>query len=319
MGLTLVLLIEDDPGDAALFNRMLDRSTLRRFVTVRIADLPPLRAALKARAPDVVVADLTLPSSRGFDTVEEVLRVVDGAAPVVVLTGADEAGLGILAVQYGAQDYLRKRATDAGALQRALAYAVERHALLSQIDRCALLDPVTSLPQRWLLEDRLQVALDRAQPGHAPVHVVQIALPRGHGLDARVGRPAMDILFSLMAQRLTAALGGAGTAARIAREVFVCTVECMPSDDAALGLIERLLAELRRPFDVPVTVLKSGPRLEGIHVAVRAGVARGTAGYRIASDILREAEKALHLAMAESLDRPRFATQFPLGIPPEVA
>ncbi|NBC48450.1 MAG: diguanylate cyclase [Gammaproteobacteria bacterium] len=120
-----VLLIEDDPGDAAVFISLLEQCPERFAVTIveRIA-----QALSKADGGyALVVTDLLLPDSTGIETVRKVLERFQDT-PVVVLTGVTDTGLGLQAVQLGCQDYLVKGGRDPDALPRTLRYAIERKA-----------------------------------------------------------------------------------------------------------------------------------------------------------------------------------------------
>jgi signal transduction histidine kinase len=79
---------------------------------------------------DVILLDLSLPDSSGIETLMELQKNSTGV-PIVVLTGSD-SDIGLEAVKRGAQDYLLKGAIDASQLIRAVQYAVERAAFLTE-------------------------------------------------------------------------------------------------------------------------------------------------------------------------------------------
>ncbi len=122
----VVLLVEDDDGDALIVEDLLERGSLdARLVrgrTVREA-LDELRGEI-----DCVLLDLGLPDGVGVDTVSRIRAAAPGIA-VIVLTGLDNEAAGEAAVDAGAQDYLVKGKVDGGLLARAIRYAVgRRHA-----------------------------------------------------------------------------------------------------------------------------------------------------------------------------------------------
>src|SRR5258707_6949491 len=119
-----VLLIEDNAADAELILDLLTRS----HIPCDMAHVARLSAGLEQlgnRHIDVILVDLALPDSRGFDSVERVRRAAPGL-PIVVLTGLDDAILATQALRQGAQDYLVKGQIDQRVLVRALRYAIER-------------------------------------------------------------------------------------------------------------------------------------------------------------------------------------------------
>ncbi|MFZ4624484.1 MAG: diguanylate cyclase domain-containing protein [Rhodoferax sp.] len=121
----VVLVIEDEPGDAHLIRQqLLERG--ETFVVHLAESLGAARALMNDSGlhPDVVLLDLHLPDSSGIATVERCRLLVE--APIVVLTGLDDALATQAAIQSGAEDYLTKGG-DAGALRRAVRYAMLRH------------------------------------------------------------------------------------------------------------------------------------------------------------------------------------------------
>ncbi|TBR19163.1 response regulator [bacterium] len=117
-----VLLVEDDPNDAALIRRSLRGSG---FV---LDCCPTLGEALKRLAEggvSVVLSDLHLPDSQGLETVRRLKEKARGV-PLVALTGTTREEDGIEAVRAGAQDYLRKEEVLGPHLARTLVFACER-------------------------------------------------------------------------------------------------------------------------------------------------------------------------------------------------
>ncbi len=125
-----VLLVEDNPTDSALIQRMLAQAGVKdanaRSFDVECADyLSITLARLAAGEVDVVLLDLSLPDSQGLKTFTEV-RARAAQMPVVVLSGTDDEALAVEAVSQGAQDYLVKGHVDGFSLVRAIRYALER-------------------------------------------------------------------------------------------------------------------------------------------------------------------------------------------------
>jgi signal transduction histidine kinase/HPt (histidine-containing phosphotransfer) domain-containing protein len=122
-----VLLIEDDPADARLVERMLRLAPGADFA-VEVADRLALALArIGGGGIAVVLADLSLPDSAGLATLTALTQAAPDI-PVVVLTGNDDDTLAIEALKFGAQDYLVKGTSDASILVRVIRYAIERKA-----------------------------------------------------------------------------------------------------------------------------------------------------------------------------------------------
>lgn len=131
-----VLLIEDDPGDADLIREVLADDPQHPFVLEHVERLEAGLTRLSRGQVDVVLTDLSLPDSQGFDTFSKV-REHAPQLPIVVLTGFDDEALAVEAVRSGAQDYLIKGQADGKLLSRVLRYAVERKGLENTIQRKA--------------------------------------------------------------------------------------------------------------------------------------------------------------------------------------
>lgn len=129
---TQVLLIEDNPGDADLVRLRLVESNPAVGVNC-VRRLSEGLESLKQELPSLVLLDLNLPDSRGAETFRKVLEKAPGV-PVVILSGQDDQGLAIKALQQGAQDYLVKGGLRSSDLDRAMRYAVERQALQRSLE-----------------------------------------------------------------------------------------------------------------------------------------------------------------------------------------
>lgn len=120
----VVLLVEDDT-DFALLEMELLRAQGREFTHIHCNRLSEAIEHL-ARVPVAcVLLDLTLPDAQGLDAIDRVRRAASDV-PVVVVTGRDDEGMAITALEDGVQDYLVKSRVSAEALNRAIRFAIHR-------------------------------------------------------------------------------------------------------------------------------------------------------------------------------------------------
>jgi DNA-binding response OmpR family regulator len=89
-----VLLIEDNEGDAFLVSESLANSQPRRFKITHRDRLSSGLACLSREKFDLILLDLSLPDSDGFETFRRV-RDSSPSIPIVVLTGLDDHDLAI--------------------------------------------------------------------------------------------------------------------------------------------------------------------------------------------------------------------------------
>jgi diguanylate cyclase (GGDEF)-like protein len=142
-----ILLVEDNPGDARLFNEALNEAHAPDFELIHCASLAQALERLPAAQPDVIVVDLGLPDAFGIDVVRRT-RMGAPAVPVVVLTSRTDEALGLQALHEGAQDYLIKGELDPRLLTRALRYAIERQRMQAALQSESLTDELTKLHNR---------------------------------------------------------------------------------------------------------------------------------------------------------------------------
>ena len=152
----------------------------------------------------------------------------------------------------------------------------------------AMHDALTGIPNRVLLHDRLQLALDRAGRDGTLVGVLYIDLDRFKDVNDSYGHSTGDALLVAAAERLTAALRPGDTVARVGGDEFAVIAEALSGPEEALSLAERLLRALADPE-------RSLPGAS-IGIAVRRG---GDS----AEDAMRDADTALYRAKAAGRGR----------------
>lgn len=96
---------------------------------------------------DIILLDIENPETGGLQRVTALLEEYD-EVPLVVLTGSKDTDFGVRALEKGAQDYLVKAILQPDALRRSVRYAIERHRLVSELKRRALIDDLTGLYNR---------------------------------------------------------------------------------------------------------------------------------------------------------------------------
>jgi|HubBroStandDraft_6_1064221.scaffolds.fasta_scaffold22707_3 diguanylate cyclase (GGDEF)-like protein/PAS domain S-box-containing protein len=124
----LLLLVEDNPGDARLIREMFNEQGATDTELMRVGSMGEAEKCLAEHPIDIILLDLGLPDSQGLDAVRRA-HAAAPRVPLVVLTGLDDESLAGNALQVGAQDYLIKGQIETKGLLRALRYAVERKAM----------------------------------------------------------------------------------------------------------------------------------------------------------------------------------------------
>ncbi|HEY4837348.1 MAG TPA: EAL domain-containing protein [Candidatus Acidoferrales bacterium] len=121
----MLLLIEDNPGDARLLREMINEQGGHDTEFTHVQTMAEAEKYLAEWKFDIILLDLGLPDAAGLQAVRRA-HAAAPHTPLVVLTGLDDESLAGQALQEGAQDYLIKGQIEARGLLRALRYAVER-------------------------------------------------------------------------------------------------------------------------------------------------------------------------------------------------
>ncbi|MCA1991324.1 MAG: hybrid sensor histidine kinase/response regulator [Coleofasciculus sp. S288] len=129
---TPLLLVEDNKADAYLLVEMLEQADEQQWQIVQAKRLSIALEYLRDPNFSVVLLDLSLPDSKGLNTVTQIQTAAQ-ELPIVVLTGTADQELALQAVALGAQDYLVKGEITKEMLVRAIRYAIERGRILKQL------------------------------------------------------------------------------------------------------------------------------------------------------------------------------------------
>ena len=214
--------------------------------------------------------------------------VVAGVA--VAVAGEGDAPFAILAVHAagGPRRFEPGELTFLASAGNVLTAAVRRAAAERELRHRALHDPVTKLPNRALLVDRLRHALTRARREHRSVAALFIDVDDFKDVNDRHGHEGGDELLRILGPRLGAALRANDTLARFGADEFVVVCEDLDDPEEALAVAERLLEAASEPCTLAGHVER---RTASIGIALSHGADEGDA-----DALLRDADLAMHRA-----------------------
>ena len=118
-----------------------------------------------------------------------------------------------------------------------------------QLELLATHDTLTGLPNRALLNDRMQQMLESG-PRNASVAVMFIDLDRFKEVNDSLGHVLGDMLLCEVARRLRNTLRPADIIARLGGDEFVVAAHCSSGETSASSIAEKLLSALATPIDV---------------------------------------------------------------------
>jgi diguanylate cyclase (GGDEF)-like protein/PAS domain S-box-containing protein len=155
------------------------------------------------------------------------------------------------------------------------------------LERQALHDPLTKLPNRLLLMDRARQALARLHRSRGLVAMLFIDLDRFKAINDNMGHAVGDHLLISVAERLAELLRDSDTVARLGGDEFVILAEDLASDSEALAVAERVLHALEDPFVVGSA---------GVSMLASVGVSVSHDPDADPEALLREADVAMYRA-----------------------
>jgi diguanylate cyclase (GGDEF)-like protein len=117
-------------------------------------------------------------------------------------------------------------------------------------ERAALRDPLTGLPNRKLLEDRIEQALARSRRTGESFALMVVDLDGFKAVNDVWGHEAGNVVLRSIARRLLTVVRETDTVARVGGDEFVILSLGTQEDAEAAALVGRLRQALRRPYRV---------------------------------------------------------------------
>jgi len=157
----------------------------------------------------------------------------------------------------------------------------------------ALRDPLTELPNRVLLDDRIEQALRRSQRSGEGFALIVVDLDGFKDVNDVRGHGAGDAVLRCLSRRFESIVRASDTVARVGGDEFVVLSLGTGDDEQAAALVGRMRHALRRPF-----------RFEGslIEIDGSVGWAIYPADGATASDLLTRADGKMYATKRDTSD-----------------
>jgi diguanylate cyclase (GGDEF)-like protein/PAS domain S-box-containing protein len=155
------------------------------------------------------------------------------------------------------------------------------------LERQALHDPLTRLPNRLLLMDRARHALSRLHRSSGVVAMLFIDLDKFKAVNDTLGHDVGDQLLIAVSERLAELMRDTDTIARLGGDEFVILADDIESEAEALALAERVLDALARPLQIGSAELA---------IQASVGVSASRSADTDPESMLREADLAMYRA-----------------------
>jgi diguanylate cyclase (GGDEF)-like protein len=303
-----VLYLEDSDADAELVQAILEEAGIACEFT-RVETQAEFAAALGAGGFTLILSDYKLPAYDGLSALAYA-RGYCPDLPFILVSGTLGEEAAILTLKAGATDYVLKQQLSrlAPAIQRALQETEARtaHARYeARMHELAFYDGLTGLPNRALFEDRLRMALARAQRAGEGVALLFLDLDRFKAVNDSLGHPAGDGLLREIAARLPRCLREGDTGARWGGDEFIILVPGLPGERQAAAQAAAVVIEKIR------TALATSVMVEGqeIEVSTSIGVVLHPWDGANVVDLIKHADTAMYQAKDRGGNTYQFFTE----------
>lgn len=126
----------------------------------------------------------------------------------------------------------------------------KRILLEKKLEKQATHDALTGLPNRILLMDRIQQAINREKREGKSFAVIFFDLDRFKVVNDNLSHQAGDVLLQAIAKRLRTEFRMEDTLARLGGDEFVMVISSLDENKSILGIITKLLDLFKQPFKI---------------------------------------------------------------------
>lgn len=329
--MTKILLIEDDPGVRTVILKMLDAEGFDVISTTNGQRGIELARELE---PDLIISDIMMPECDGYEVLTQLRQASETAAiPFIFLSAKSDKTDFRQGMELGADDYLTKPFTRAellGAISARLnkrnsitqPYIEEMKKAAENLGQLAYRDPLTNLPNRILLHNRLQSAIAQARKRQVSIAVLCLDLDQFKAINTRFGHHTGDLLLQALALRLSQMVSPEDTVARMGADEFSIILVSQNDQDAIDEFAQRLAKTIATPYELEEQTIHiqaslgitlypedgntSDKLLNQADLAMRQVKEQGGGSYQFYSaemDALAAERQALEAGLAQALER----------------
>jgi len=281
-----ILLIDDDNMMGQLVGFMVAAFRRGSFVLEHIKDFDGGLKALLSGDYVLCLLDYHLGDRDGLQLLREAMAQ-QCHTPVILLTGDDNEGTDMAALDVGAADFMAKSELNPRGLERAVFYALKMAAALQQLRALAFRDELTQLLNRREFDRRLGAEWLRSVRFQRPLALMMMDLDRFKIINDTHGHPAGDAVLQHVAGLLAAQIRQVDCVARLGGDEFALLM-IETDHKSALGAAARLRGL------VASTPCVFAPKQLTLSVGLSAGVASWPENADSVSALVAAADAALY-------------------------
>ena len=231
----VVLVVDDDAATRYLITGALEHEG---FSVIEAESGQEAIDAFKQSRPDVILMDVEMPGTDGYQACE-IIRSSEGGAdiPIVMVTGHDDSESINRAFDIGATDFISKP-INWPLIGHRLRYILRGAAHVKKIHSLAYYDSLTGLPNRPLFKEQCHTALVDTREGSSALAIFNIDLNRFKRINDSLGAPIGDAVLVEMATRLSKFVDELNEDDVADKGRADCCLACFGGDEFALVLSE---------------------------------------------------------------------------------
>jgi len=321
-----ILIIDDTPDNLRVLSAMLTKQgyNVRKALNWQMA-----LTACQTVLPDLILLDIMMPDVDGYEVCQRLKADTETSKiPIIFISALDDVFDKVKAFRAGGVDYITKpfefeevlvRVQNHLALRAAelkneqinaeledrvkertiqlqmtnqdlIREIVERKQLQNKLLHMALHDSLTGLPNRSLLIEQLEKALNRMKEDeNYQIGILFLDCDRFKVVNDSLGHSVGDELLIAIARRLEEVISEVDTLARLGGDEFVILLEEISDINMATSVAKQILNQLSIPFKLS--------RHE-VFINASIGIALSNRTYDKPEYLLRDADTAMYRAKA---------------------
>ncbi|MGZ3182349.1 MAG: diguanylate cyclase domain-containing protein [Telluria sp.] len=246
-----ILVVDDSPDNIELMEEILKEEG---YTDVSSTMLPEQVCPLhREHNYDLILLDLQMPGLNGFQVMKGLKEIEQGGyLPVLALTA--QPSFKIAALEAGARDFISKP-FDLLEVHKRIHNMLEVRLLYKELaqysktqQELALHDALTGLPNRRLLEDRIETTLQHAARHHHKAAIMYLDLDGFKQINDTYGHAYGDEILKMVAQRLVATSRKEDTVARLGGDEFMIVLGEVHGLKDAEGPAAKLVEAVSEPY-----------------------------------------------------------------------
>jgi diguanylate cyclase (GGDEF)-like protein len=309
-----ILAIDDTPVNLMTLGAALEGEFDLQFAT---SGPTGIALALK-KPPDLILLDVMMPEVDGFETYRRLVAQPSlRNIPVIFVTALHDVDSEVTGLSLGAADYITKPINVTTARHR-IRNLLEREQLRNevalqrdQLRELAFHDALTGLPNRLMLNDRINLAMASSKRSGFYGALMFIDLDNFKPLNDAQGHEVGDLLLQDVAGRLSECVREMDTVARVGGDEFVVMLSELHADrhastKQASGVAEKIRTSLAVPYRLVVSRPDQADAIVEHYCSASLGVVMFVGNEISQVDILKRADAAMYQAKDAGRNTIRF-------------